>query len=249
MNAIGYCRVSTQKQADRGLSLAAQEEAISAYCKLYDLELAQVVTDRGLSAAKLSTRPAALQMVSDVRAGKYQAVVVYKLDRLFRSMLDALVVLQDFSKLGVQFHSVQEKWDTSTPHGAFAMHVMLAFAEMERKQAGERTRSIMRSQKVSTSTENPAYALRTEKGLQLAGSAPYGYMWEPGEKGERPLVPHPEEQRLLRRVHELHQVGLTVRNIAWTLGQEGFKNRAGSLNWDFRRVARLVNSNLVEDSP
>ena len=100
MTAIGYCRVSTEDQAKEGVSLDNQKSKIKAYCELKDFELREIVEDAGISAKNL--RRPGVQKVLRLASGKeIDAVVVYKLDRIFRSTVDALETTKAFDKWGV----------------------------------------------------------------------------------------------------------------------------------------------------
>jgi site-specific DNA recombinase len=128
--AIAYARVSTDKQSRDGLSLSAQESAIRSYCDLYELKLVQTFVDRGVSAKSIKGRPEMLRLIEHIDATPVDAVVVYKIDRMFRSVRDALVTFDMFKERRVEFHSVVEKWDTSTAMGEFAMNMLLSIAQL-----------------------------------------------------------------------------------------------------------------------
>jgi DNA invertase Pin-like site-specific DNA recombinase len=119
MTAIGYIRVSTEDQAKEGVSLDSQRAKIQAYCDLKDLELREVIEDAGISAKNLR-RPGAQKVLKLTRKKEIDAVVVYKLDRFFRSTIDALETTKAFDKWGVSFHSIEETLDTrSAMEGSF----------------------------------------------------------------------------------------------------------------------------------
>ena len=97
MTAIGYVRVSTEDQAKEGVSLDNQKAKIEAYCQLKDLELSEIVEDAGISAKNLK-RPGVQKVLRMARKKKIDAIVVYKLDRIFRSTVDALETTKMFDK-------------------------------------------------------------------------------------------------------------------------------------------------------
>jgi site-specific DNA recombinase len=142
MEAIGYARVSTDSQADNGVSLEMQREKIEAYCRLHDLELIDVIVDAGYS-AKTMKRPGAQRLMAIVDAQDVGAVVVYKLDRLSRSTRDTLELIERFNRANVAFHSIEEKLDTKSAMGEFVLTILAALAQMERRMIGERTKDAM----------------------------------------------------------------------------------------------------------
>ena len=113
------------------MSLENQQEKIRAYCNLKDLELLEIVEDAGISAKNLK-RPGAQKVIEMARNKMVDAVVVYKLDRMFRSTVDALETTKKFDKWGVSFHSIQETIDTKSAMGKFFFTLMACLTELER---------------------------------------------------------------------------------------------------------------------
>src|SRR4030043_1815528 len=142
MTAVGYVRISTEDQAKEGVSLDNQKSKIKAYCQLEDLELREIVEDAGLSAKNLR-RPGVQKVLRLARRREIDAVVVYKLDRIFRSTVDALETTKAFDKWGVSFHSIEETLDTRSAMGRFFFALTAALAEMERRLIGERTKAAL----------------------------------------------------------------------------------------------------------
>ncbi|MFH1951120.1 MAG: recombinase family protein, partial [Pseudomonadota bacterium] len=160
MTTIGYCRVSTEDQAKEGVSLDNQKSKIVAYCHLKDLDLSEIIEDAGISAKNLR-RVGVQKVLQLARKRQVDAIVVYKLDRIFRSTTDALETTKMFEKWGVSFHSIEETLDTQSAMGRFFFTLTAALAEMERRIIGERTKAAL-SHKRS----------RNEK---TGGDVPYGY--------------------------------------------------------------------------
>lgn len=209
MTTLAYTRVSTAGQSDHGLSMDAQERAIRDYCALYGLAPVEIIADHGVSAKTVNGRPGLADLLERVSTGEVSAVVCYKTDRMFRSLRDALAVFDLFKAKGVAFHSVMEKWDTSTAMGEFAMNMILSIAQLERRQIGERTSFVLQDKKA-------------QAGHAINGRAPYGYRWSRGH-----LVQVPEEQAVIRHILALHQAGLGVVNIALRLWVENIRGRRG----------------------
>lgn len=108
MKAVGYIRVSSQEQAHEGVSLENQKAKIIAYASLKDFELVEVIEDAGISAKNLN-RPGVQRVIDLARTGKVEAVIVFKLDRMFRSTTDALELTRKFDRWNVSFHSINER--------------------------------------------------------------------------------------------------------------------------------------------
>ena len=136
MPAIGYVRVSTEDQAKEGVSLDNQKSKIVAYCQLKDLDLSEIIEDAGISAKNLK-RPGVQRVLKLARTKQVDAIVVYKLDRIFRSTTDALETTKLFEKWAVSFHSIEETLDTQSAMGRFFFTLTAALAEMEMLDAGE----------------------------------------------------------------------------------------------------------------
>jgi DNA invertase Pin-like site-specific DNA recombinase len=137
---LSYLRVSTRGQADNGISLEEQEARIRAYAEANGAELAAVEADRGLS-GRTAKRPGLRRVLDRLRAGDADGVVVARLDRLSRSLRDAVNLFAKAEQEGWQIHSLNERLDTSSPSGRFVCHVLAAMAEWEREIAAERTRA------------------------------------------------------------------------------------------------------------
>lgn len=134
-----YTRVSTREQAMNGYSLAEQEERLNAYCKAKDWQAVKVYSDPGMSGAKLD-RPGLQALVGDVSKHSFDAVLVWKLDRISRSQKDTLYLIEDvFLNNNISFISMNENFDTSTAYGRAMIGILSAFAQLERETIKERT--------------------------------------------------------------------------------------------------------------
>jgi len=133
-----YVRVSTEEQAKTGFSLDAQEEALDNYAKAFGHTIYKIYRDEGKSAKNLR-RPAMQKLLKDAESGKFNAVLIYKLDRFSRSIKDLILTVEHLKKIGIDFMSVQDNIDTTSATGKFQFHLFGALAEMERGLIGERT--------------------------------------------------------------------------------------------------------------
>ena len=133
-----YVRVSTQEQAREGHSLQEQEDRLRAFCTAKGWNIVRVYVDGGFSGANIE-RPELKRMLKDIDDGKIKTVLVYKLDRLSRSQKDTLHLIEEvFMKKGIDFVSMNENLDTSTPYGRAMIGILSAFAQLEREQIRER---------------------------------------------------------------------------------------------------------------
>jgi site-specific DNA recombinase len=143
MQAIGYVRVSTDRQAEQGVSLEAQEAKIRAMATVQSAELLDVIVDGGESAKSLN-RPGLQRLLDLINAGKVDAVIVAKLDRLTRSVKDLCGLLELFEKRKVALVSVAESLDIGSAAGRLVITIMGAVSQWEREAIGERTRDALR---------------------------------------------------------------------------------------------------------
>lgn len=133
-----YVRVSTTSQAEEGYSIEEQKDKLEAYCKIKDWSVYKIYTDGGFSGSN-TDRPALEQLIKDAQKKKFDTVLVYKLDRLSRSQKDTLYLIEEvFIKNGIEFLSLQENFDTSTPFGKAMIGLLAVFAQLEREQIKER---------------------------------------------------------------------------------------------------------------
>lgn len=210
MRIAGYCRVSTQEQAEHGYSIGEQEARIKSYCQAMGWALVKVYSDPGFSGAKID-RPGLQAMISDIKGGLIDAVLVYKLDRLSRSQKDALYLIEDvFLANSVDFVSISENFDTSTPLGRAMIGILAVFAQLEREQIKERM--------VLGKTA------RAKKGKWQGGNnTPIGYLYDK-EKG---LKLFEDEAVFVRLAFQMFTSGHTIAEIESTIYNQGGKHRYG----------------------
>lgn len=206
---IAYVRVSTDKQAERGISLEAQEAKLRTYASLYSLDLVEVIVDAGVSAKTLE-RPGLARALAMLRTGEAEALLVVKLDRLTRSVRDlgALVERYFAAPNGPALLSVGEQVDTRTAAGRLVLNVLGAVSQWEREAIGERTSAAMRHM--------------AEQGAYTGGRAPFGYRLEADS-----LVPAHDEQKAIQAARAARAEGLSLRAVAARLEAQGFRARSG----------------------
>ena len=227
MNAIGYVRCSTQEQADSGLGLDAQTGRIRAYCTLKDLELVEIVSDAGVSGGKpLASREGGQRLLAALRTRKAQAVVMLKLDRMFRNAGDCLATVEKWDRAGVALHVVDlggNAIDTTSAAGRFMLVVLAGAAEMERNLTRERTRAAM--------------AIKRSNG-QRVGAVPYGF--ELAGDGIA-LTENPAEQAVIHEIRAMQSSRMNAQQIADTLTARQVPTKTGrSTRWTHQAVRRIL---------
>jgi len=195
------CAVYTRKSSEEGLeqsfnSLDAQREACIAYIASQKHEgwcLVNIEYDDGGYSGGTLDRPALKQLLLDIDAGKIDTVVVYKVDRLTRSLTDFARIVESFDAKGVSFVSVTQQFNTTTSMGRLTLNVLLSFAQFEREVTGERIRD-----KVAASKR---------KGMWMGGNVPLGY-----DLKDRKLIVNPEEAALVTRIFRRYlEVGCVAK--------------------------------------
>jgi DNA invertase Pin-like site-specific DNA recombinase len=142
MHVVGYTRVSTEEQVREGISLDAQEEKIRAYTVVKDWPLAGLIRDAGHSAKSLK-RPGMTRLLAHVEVGQVDVGMVYKLDRLTRSVVDLGKLMALFDRHHVALVSLQESLDATTATGRLMMNLLASVSQWEREVIGERTRDAL----------------------------------------------------------------------------------------------------------
>ena len=196
-----YIRVSTDAQAEEGYSIDVQKEQLTAYCVAKAIKNYDYYIDGGWSGSNIE-RPEMARLIDEVKEGKISHVIVYKLDRLSRSQKDTLYLIEDlFMPHNVDFISITETLDTSTPMGRAMVGILAAFAQLERENIRLRTRGGMEK--------------RVREGYWMGGGrVPFGYDYD---KLQGILVPNKDADKV-RKACELYIQGDSPQNIANMLG-------------------------------
>lgn len=230
MRVALYPRVSGHEQEDN-YSIPEQIERMKKYCESRDWMVHKIYTDSGYSGSNMD-RPGLQSLIKDSESGKFDMVLVYKLDRLSRSQKDVLYLVEDvFDKHGVFFSSMTENFDTSTPFGKAILGILAVFAQLEREQIKERTMMGKDS--------------RAQEG-KWHGSKwiPIGYDYEEGL-----LKPNEYESMQVREVADLFLKGTPVRTIANMMTEKGYLHKYGE--WEAKTIRRVlqnpVNIGLIKN--
>lgn len=222
--AVGYCRVSTEKQAERGVSLESQTEKIRAMATIHGAELVDVIVDAGES-AKNTDRPGLRRVLALVESGAIQTIIVAKLDRLTRSVRDLADLLELLNKRNVSLVSISESLDTGSAGGRLVLNIMTAVSQWEREAIGERTQTALRHKKAHRRVFN---------------HVPYGFTRE-GEK----LVPDAHEQAVACRIRLCRSNRWSLRKIADALNADAVPTKHGK-RWFAETVRNVLESGMME---
>jgi DNA invertase Pin-like site-specific DNA recombinase len=229
-SAVGYLRVSTEEQANEGVSLAVQEERIRAYCVGAGLVLVHLVREEGVSGTKaLTDRPAGSQLQALLAPHCARHVVALKLDRLFRDAADALNQTRKWDHAGVALHLIDmggQALSTASAMGRMMMTMMAAFAELERNLIAERTTTALRHKKA----HGNVYA-RIPLGYQRVGDD---------------LVEDRAELAVVLHIQDLRTLGQNYTQIAAELTRAQIPTKRGG-RWHASTVRYLLRNNLYDD--
>lgn len=205
------CAIYTRKSSEEGLeqdfnSLHAQREACEAFVlsqKSLGWRLNPTAYDDGGFSGGNVERPAMQRLIADVQAGKVKVIVVYKVDRLTRSLADFAKLVELFDAQGVSFVSVTQQFNTTTSMGRLTLNVLLSFAQFEREVTGERIRDKIAASK--------------RKGLWMGGVPPVGY-----RSHGRTLLPDEPQAERIRAIYQLYLDLNCVRKVSIELQSRGW---------------------------
>jgi site-specific DNA recombinase len=219
VSKLARCAIYTRKSTEHNLDLAfnsldAQREACAAYIKSQAhegwLAIPGRYDDGAFSGASLE-RPALQQLLADVRAGNIDIVLVYKVDRLTRSLADFAKLIELFDAYGVSFVSVTQSFNTSSSMGRLTLNVLLSFAQFERELIGERVRDKIAASK--------------RKGIWVGGPVPLGYA-----AVDKKIVVVPAEAEAVRTIFARYLALGSIRALAEELDREGIRSRRRRLS-------------------
>lgn len=231
--AVGYIRVSTNRQAQEGESLEVQKTRIEAYCTLNNLDLVKIVQEpEAISGGTpLDTRPGGAEVLRMLDAGEASHVVALKLDRLFRSSMDCAAHCAAWSKAGVALHLVDmggESLNSTGAVGRMFMTVLAGFAEFERGLISERTEAALRQKR--------------ESGRVYSGVIPFGFT-----RKNDTLTPNAEEQKAIATMARMHKAGKSFAKIAATLNKKEIPTRTGAI-WYASTVNNILRTDRRESA-
>ena len=234
MRVALYLRVSTDDQTKNGTSLEVQDERLRAYCIARGWGVAEAYTDDGQSARTLD-RPALHRLREDARQKKLDVVLIYRLDRLTRSVRDLGALLAELERRGVALVSLSESLDVTSAAGRLLVHILGSVAQWERETTAERTADALQR-------------LKRERRV-YTGETPYGFERTP----DRRLGPLDHELDVVRLIYSLRRdeslppARRTLRAIAQTLSERGIPTKKGRSTWHAQQVRYILQNDLYHD--
>lgn len=221
INVAIYIRVSTVYQIDKD-SLPMQRSDLIQYCKLIlNTENYEIFEDAGYSGKNMD-RPAFKDMMNKVRSGQFTHILVWKIDRISRNLLDFASMYTELKKLHVTFVSKNEQFDTSTAMGEAMLKIILVFAELERNMTSERVRATMIS--------------RAEDGLWNGHHIPIGYEYD---RESRSFVINEKEAEIVRMIYDMYEESKSTSIVSRRLNEKGITTKGGS-SWEHASVSRVL---------
>lgn len=222
-----YVRVSTTNQVEEGYSIDEQKDKLSSFCKIKDWSIYNIYTDGGFTGSN-TQRPALEQLIKDAKKKLFDTVLVYKLDRLSRSQKDTLYLIEDvFLENKIDFVSLLENFDTSTPFGKAMVGILSVFAQLEREQIKER----MQLGKLG----------RAKSGKSMMWARPsYGYDYH---KDTGTMTINPWQALVIRSIFDWYLSGISITKIRDALNDDYGEDKGGKV-WNYRAI-RLILTNPV----
>lgn len=223
---VAYVRVSSEGQAEDGVSLAAQRARVEAYALAMDLDLVGVEEDAGFSAKTLSGRRGLARALAALEEGRADGLLIAKLDRLTRSVRDLGHLVDRYFASRWSLVSVSDSIDTRTAAGRLILNVLTSVAQWEREATAERTRD--------------ALAHLKAEGVRIGGEA-LGWRRSDGVDGDgrRVVVLEQEEVDTIERMRAMRADGASLRAIARALASESRRTKRGG-RWDAATVRKVL---------
>lgn len=209
-----YLRVSTIEQRDEGYSIMAQEENCHATAQRMGYEVFKVYSDEGISGKSTKNRPAFQRMMQDASEEKFNVVIIWKLSRLGRNMLEILQTVEKLNKFNIGLFSISEQFDITTSSGRLMLQMLGSFSEFERETIASNVQMTMLS------------LVRDKK--RYAGGRRLGYVSGKKEDGTKLMVIEPEEAKLVQLIYHKYLSGKGYRAIANYLNRLGYKTVKGN---------------------
>jgi site-specific DNA recombinase len=205
-----YIRVSTKKQVEEGYSLDAQRERLEKMCETNGYIIYKVYADEGKS-GKDTNRPAFQEMMKDMREGKFDKILVMKLDRISRSVIDLEIMIKEMQEYNVHFESASEKIDTSSSFGMMFVRLLAIFAQFERERISERV--------------SDAFEEMVSDGRAISGSQPFGYKIDNGK-----VVIDEDKREIVEYIFDTYEKNNSIRRtLLYTNEKYNLKLRYNTL--------------------
>ena len=226
MQTAIYCRVSTEEQATEGFSIHAQKDKLTKYAESNDWDIVDYYVDDGISGKNLTERPEVSRLIEDVKKGRIKNVLIYKLDRLTRSVKDLIYLIELFDKNNCTFNSQTEKIDTSNAVGRMFVKIIGIFAEFERENLAERVTF--------------GYEQKTKEGNYTNCNGVFGYDYIVG-KGKLKL--NKGEALYVKKIYNWYLEGESMLKIAKKLKDLNVPTKRGG-HWNQSTIYSILTNPL-----
>lgn len=214
-----YARVSTTEQAEEGYSIDEQIRLLNVWCEQQGYTVHKEYLDRGLSGKSIKGRPALQQLMNDAKQKEFDIVLVWKMNRLARNILDLLKIVNLLEQKNIAFRSYSESYETATPSGKLQFHMMAAIAEFERGNIAENVKMGM----IARAKEG------SWNGGQVLGYDSTEFSSENKKRKSTKLIINEKEAQTVRRIFELYTGGHGYKSIANKVNKEGHRSKKGNL--------------------
>ena len=226
MKTAIYIRVSTEEQVKDGFSIHAQKDKLTKYAEVNDWDIIDYYIDDGISGKNLYERPQIKRLLIDIEKGLINNILVYKLDRLTRSVKDLIYLIEYFNKYECTFNSCTEHIDTSNAVGRMFIKIIGLFAEFERENLAERI--------------TLGYEQKTREGNYTNCNGVYGYDYI---NGKGILRVNRLEAQYVKKIYELYLEGNSMLGIAKILEENNIKTKRGG-KWRQSTISSILNNPL-----
>ena len=226
-----YVRVSTEEQVQEGYSIRGQSEKLKHYALLKEWDIYNIYSDEGISGKNIEERPAITQLIEDIKNGKVNNVLVFRVDRLTRNTKNLIELVELFEENDCAFNSLTESIDTDTPSGRMFLKIIGIFAEFERENLATRLKL--------------GFERKAKEGYTLASHCfSYGYI---RKKGEKTQEIQPEEARIVKEIFAMYvDENMTMTKIAKILNERKIKTKNNGKTWCSTAIRRILeNPNYI----
>ncbi|MBI5986241.1 recombinase family protein [Clostridium perfringens] len=214
-----YCRVSTEEQSENGYSIDEQERLLEEWCKKMGYVIYKCYSDRGISGKNIKDRPALKELLSDAKAGKFDMVISWKINRVSRKLEDVLKIVNLLEKNNITFKSYSEPFETDTPAGRMQFQMMALIGEFERGTIAQNVKMGM---------------IAKAKSGNWCGGRVLGYDLVPNnspeeeKKGKNKLEINEKEAEIVRFIFNEYSKGKGYKAITNKMNKLGYKTKKGN---------------------
>ena len=212
MKILGYIRVSTKQQTQKGNSLKLQKSKIKDYCRLNDFELIEIYEDKGISGMSIDKRGGYKEMVNYLTNNDIDGIVVWSLSRLGRKMKDVVEFMDVLKGNNINFFSIKQNLTNNDKVGSLIMNILGSINEFEVEVIRERIKDVK---------------INKKKNGEVYGRLQYGW-----DNVEGKLIKNDEEFSVIKRIKNLKTRGYSWRKISNRLNDEGIRSKEGKLWYD-----------------